>query len=95
MTDTPTTLLQRLQTAAEKMDAGFSPVLFTRNELTELAHALSVVSAKPAAALIITTCESGAVSHAINYGWNTDDKQHTEQQGGRYIALFRHDTVSD
>lgn len=95
MTDTMMTLLQRLQTATEKTDAGFSPVSFTRDELTELAHALSVTAAAPVAALIITTCESGAVSHAINYDWNADDKQLTEQQGGHYIALYRHDTPSD
>ncbi|HCM61542.1 MAG TPA: hypothetical protein DIT05_03210 [Morganella sp. (in: Bacteria)] len=90
-----TTLLQRLQSAAEKTDTGFSPVSFTRDELTELAHALSVTAAAPVAALIITTCESGAVSRAINYGWNAEDKQMTEQQGGDYIALYRHDSISD
>ncbi|WP_413482501.1 hypothetical protein [Morganella psychrotolerans] len=95
MTDTHTTLLQRLQTAAEKTDTGFSPVSFTREELIQLVHALSVTAAAPVAALLITTCESGAVSHAIHYDWNADDKQLTEQQGGHYIALYRHDTPSD
>ncbi|MGJ7086640.1 hypothetical protein [Morganella morganii] len=77
-----TMLLQRLQTTVPA-----SQVTFTRDELNILIRA-------PAASLIITTRDSGAVSHAINYGWSEEEKQLTEQQGGQYIPLFRHDISS-
>lgn len=79
-------LLERLQTTTS-----VSQVTFTRDELNILVRALSAYTAKPAASLIITTRDSGAVSHAINYGWSEEEKQQTEQQGGQYIPLFRHD----
>ncbi|HIH4846576.1 TPA: hypothetical protein ACYSAQ_000785 [Morganella morganii] len=81
-----TMLLQRLQTTVPA-----SQVTFTRDELNILIRALSAYTATPAASLIITTRDSGAVSHAINYGWSEEEKQQTEQQGGQYIPLFRHD----
>lgn len=81
-----TMLLRRLQTTAPA-----SQVTFTRDELNILIRALSAYTATPAASLIITTRDSGAVSRAINYGWSEDEKQLTEQQGGQYIPLFRHD----
>nr|EKU5841971.1 hypothetical protein [Morganella morganii] len=83
-----TALLQHLKTATEPQ------VTFTRDELNMLIRALTAYTAAPAASLIITDCESGAVSHAINYGWSEEEKQRTEQQGGQYIPLFRHD-ISD
>ncbi|EPL8092416.1 hypothetical protein PN925_000052 [Morganella morganii] len=79
-------LLERLQTTTS-----VSQVTFTRDELNILVRALSAYTATPAASLIITTRDSGAVSHAINYGWSEEEKQQTEQQGGQYIPLFRHD----
>ncbi len=81
-----TMLLRRLQTTAPA-----SQVTFTRDELNILIRALSAYTATPAASLIITTRDSGAVSRAINYGWSEEEKQLTEQQGGQYIPLFRHD----
>lgn len=84
-----TALLQHLKSAATE-----SQVTFTRDELNMLIRALTAYTAAPAASLIITDCESGAVSHAINYGWSEEEKQRTEQQGGQYIPLFRHD-ISD
>lgn len=84
-----TVLLQHLKTAATEPQ-----VTFTRDELNMLIRALTAYTAAPAASLIITDCESGAVSHAINYGWSEEEKQRTEQQGGQYIPLFRHD-ISD
>ncbi|SHL33378.1 hypothetical protein [Morganella morganii] len=82
-------LLERLQTTTS-----VSQVTFTRDELNILVRALSAYTATPAASLIITTRDSGAVSHAINYGWSEEEKQQTEQQGGQYIPLFRHDISS-
>ncbi|MEY1423792.1 hypothetical protein [Morganella morganii] len=82
-------LLARLQTTTS-----VSQVTFTRDELNILVRALSAYTATPAASLIITTRDSGAVSHAINYGWSEEEKQQTEQQGGQYIPLFRHDISS-
>ncbi|EPU3934446.1 hypothetical protein [Morganella morganii] len=79
-------LLQRLQTTAPE-----SQVMFTRDELNILIRALSAYTATPAASLIVTLRDSGAVSRAVNYGWNKEEKQQTEQQGGQYIPLFRHD----
>ena len=79
-------LLERLQTTTS-----VSQVTFTRDELNILVRALSAYTATPAASLIIPTRDSGAVSHAINYGWSEEEKQQTEQQGGQYIPLFRHD----
>ncbi|ENZ0346886.1 hypothetical protein AB7W15_04720 [Morganella morganii] len=88
-----TALLQHLKTAGQS--AATEPqVTFTRDELNMLIRALTAYTAAPAASLIITDCESGAVSHAINYGWSEEEKQRTEQQGGQYIPLFRHD-ISD
>lgn len=84
-----TVLLQHLKTAATEPQ-----VTFTRDELNMLIRVLTAYTAAPAASLIITDCESGAVSHAINYGWSEEEKQRTEQQGGQYIPLFRHD-ISD
>ncbi|WP_241771902.1 hypothetical protein [Morganella morganii] len=84
-----TALLQHLKTAATEPQ-----VTFTRDELNMLIRVLTAYTAAPAASLIITDCESGAVSHAINYGWSEEEKQRTEQQGGQYIPLFRHD-ISD
>ncbi|HGU9769115.1 TPA: hypothetical protein ACNFOQ_000632 [Morganella morganii] len=81
-----TMLLGRLRTTAPA-----SQVTFTRDELNILIRALSAYTATPAASLIITTRDSGAVSRAINYGWSEEEKQLTEQQGGQYIPLFRHD----
>ncbi|MBW5406645.1 hypothetical protein ACISK3_06555 [Morganella morganii] len=88
-----TTLLQRLQTAGQP-GSSVLQVTFTCNELNMLIRVLSAHTAAPAASLIITTRESGAVSHAINYGWSEEEKQRTEQQGGQYIPLFRHN-ISD
>lgn len=82
-------LLERLQTTTS-----VSQVTFTRDELNILVRALSAYTAIPAASLIITTRDSGAVSHAIHYGWSEEEKQQTEQQGGQYIPLFRHDISS-
>ncbi|WP_025153264.1 hypothetical protein [Morganella morganii] len=86
MDDNLTILLQRLQNTAPE-----SQVTFTRDELNILIRALSAYTAIPAASLIVTTRDSGAVSRVINYGWSEEEKQQTEQQGGQYIPLFRHD----
>lgn len=88
-----TTLLQRLQTAGLH-GSSVPQVTFTRDELNTLIRVLSAHTEAPAASLIITTRESGAVSHGINYGWSEEERQRTEQQGGQYIPLFRHD-ISD
>lgn len=84
------TLLQHLKTTGQSATHELQ-VTVTRGELNMLIRALTAYTAAPAASLIITDCESGAVCHAINYGWSEEEKQRTEQQGGQYIPLFRHD----
>ncbi len=67
-------------------------VTISVTELAALCDALDYYkNQQPTATLIYKTCDSGALSTTVSYGYNAEEKVSIEQNNGQCIPLFRHD----